>query len=93
MQVYLALSGELTAFEKTFLLSISKQLYKLSPKQIALAQKILGKYFSRDNFIHDVTRCRAARKSAGAGNTSRDFHANEDKELRELIKNTDGKPV
>jgi hypothetical protein len=51
MEIYLALQGDLSPFERQFLTSIQKKtLDNLSPKQQALLIKILQKIFPRADF-------------------------------------------
>lgn len=93
MQVYLAIHGATTEWENKFLLSVNKNLTKLSPKQFTTLNNILKKYFPRDSFHHDAARCRASRQSKGESNETRDFHAYENKELRERAEILDAERV
>lgn len=77
MQVYLAIQGTTTEWENKFLLSVNKNLSKLSPKQFSTLNNILQKYFTRDSFHHDAARCRTARQAASQSDAFRNFHAEE----------------
>lgn len=77
MQVYLAIHGATTEWENKFLLSVNKNLTKLSPKQFSTLNNILQKYFPRDSFHHNADRCRAARQAASKSDAFRNFHAEE----------------